>query len=388
MKQHGPTTLLLFLFIMGGAFAFPADTTLGNDRHIPDDGTTFTIAGQNRQCSDYPDKTGVFIGTQAVSSPVMPALINLYECKNNDPQCDQGWNYVGEYEAPRTLSYPGKYMAYEIYYCPETSAQCTAGETRAVTEKTYQTCRADGTWGPSQTCGTLQYYDPEEGSCVATLCKEAWTCDAWGACGDKGTQLRSCRDTRACGTYKDAPKTQQTCTPTSSDGPSTVSDWKKAPPVVLIGAPTIDGNTYNVQAGDTITVRQKYQVNTAGSYWIEAGLDQSRTFAVVDVSQNTCDPSETWYKNEKERFATTGIVEKTFSLVVPNNGEYVLHTAIVTGCAGEVLDQQNAVERITAGSDNDNSGNDFDIGGALVIGIIMIAGVVAFTMFGTWAFKR
>lgn len=320
MKQRIPLALLFLLLLVGSVFAFPSESTLGDARRTPV-GTTFTIAGQERQCSDYADKTGTFTGTKPVTSSVMPSLINLYSCKNNDPQCDQGWTYVGEYEAPRTFSYPGKYMAYEIYYCPETPAQCTGGETRAVTEKSYQTCKSDGTWGPTQSCGTLQYYDPEEGSCVVKLCQEQWTCSAWGECTNGGNQYRSCTDTNRCGTFKDAGAAQRSCTPTSSDGPTSVSEWKKNPPVVLIGSPTIDGNKYAVKAGDEIIVRQKFQVNTAGSYWIEAGLDQTRTFAVVDVSQNTCDPEETWYKNEKERFTSTGIVEKTFNLIVPNNGE-------------------------------------------------------------------
>lgn len=382
------SVFLVFLLLIGGVLAFPSETTLGDDRRTPG-GTTFTIAGQERECSEYADKTGTFTGTKAVSSPVMPALINLYSCKNNDPQCDQGWTYQGEYEAPRTFSFPGKYMAYEIYYCPETSSECSAGETRPVTETSYQTCKGDGTWGATQSCGALQYYDPEEASCVVKLCQEAWTCTAWGDCTSGGNQYRSCNDKNRCGSYKDTPKTQQTCTPTASDGPTSVSEWKKNPPLVIVGAPTVEGNTYNPKAGDTIIVRQQFQVNTAGSYWIEAGLDQTRTFAIADVTKNTCDPEETWYKNEKESFASTGMVEKTFALVVPNNGEFVLHSAIVTGCAGEVLDQQNQVERIIAGGPKDDkSGNTGAWIAGIVLFVVSAAVVGGLIGLGVWAFKK
>ncbi len=68
-------------------------------------------------------------------------------------------------------------------------------------------------WGFVETCGGEEVC--HQGDCV---CSEAWSCGAWGPCLGEGQQFRICTDVRQCGTSRDLPEEEQSCTPSCSDG--------------------------------------------------------------------------------------------------------------------------------------------------------------------------
>lgn len=361
---------LLFLLMLGGTLAFP-HSLLGNAGNIPDD-KPLTIAGQVRQCSQYPDETGTFIGAKTITSKTNPALVNIYYVTSTG-----GWTYYNEFEAPVSFSGANRQYAYEIYYCPTQTATCNNGQVRAITETTYQVC-SNGAWGVKQQCPALSYFSPQDARCISTqtTCKEQWTCGAFGQCSASSVQSRTCEDLNRCGTFKDMPKSQQSCIPTLSSG-TTTSTIKGS--LELIGQPKL--NKYEgVKAEEALTVTQTFKVITPGQYWIEAGVEQLRGFSIIDVEQNTCNPEETWYANELVKFDTAGTFTKTFTVTPKANGEYVLHTAIVTGCGGEVVQQTNAADHLFVGSSASETNRDL-LGGdsnkgliLLIISIVLIGG--------------
>lgn len=346
MTKHTTSIKMLFtalclLLLVGSAFAFapsqnPASRTPTN---------TFTVAGQNRQCSEYADETGTFIGAKTITSQSYPALINIYYVTST------GWQYYNEFTAPLAFSGGNRQYAYEIYYCPQQATTCTSGQARAVTETTYQTCMA-GQWGSTQQCAAGSYYSSQQKSCITYTCKEQWSCSTYGQCTEGGQAYRTCTDANRCGTFNDRPSTAQTCTPTISTG-STVQGVRSG--IKIVGNPTAD--KYETTAGSPIIVTQEFEVYTPGQYWIEAGIEQYRGFAIIaDVEQNTCNPNEPWYANELVTFTTTGRTTKTFQVTPTTNGEWILHTATVTGCGGAEVESRQASDRIFVGRPEETGG--------------------------------
>lgn len=363
---------LLFLSMIGGALAFPS-SVLGSAAQTPGVGT-LSVAGQSRSCSEYADETGVFTGAKTINSKSYPALINIYSCKNNDPTCQSGWSYIGEYTAPKAFSGGSKYFAYEIYYCPVDPVVCSNGQKIAATETSYRVC-SNGVYSAPISCGG-SYFSPQTQSCVSYACHEQWSCGSFGQCNADGKQYRSCTDAKSCGTFTDKPESVRTCTPPVASNTGSGLE--------LVGRPTLD--VYEGLPNAPRTVTQKFKVNTPGQYWIEAGIEQYRGFSIVaDVEQNTCDPDEPWYANELVTFSSTGEVTKTFTVTPSATGEWVLHTAIVTGCGGTVLKDQVAVDRLivtntpdvsgTTG-DNGTSGGQQHMGWPVWIGIIGVAALL------------
>lgn len=112
----------------------------------------FTIAGQERQCSVYPDEAGYINSLPYyVSCSNKEGLINFYAI-----QKDNTWKYMTEVECPANFN-PGIYTspigkwAYEVYYCPDLAPTCNDGEKRCVSEKETQVC-SNGEW-ISNNCG-------------------------------------------------------------------------------------------------------------------------------------------------------------------------------------------------------------------------------------------
>jgi hypothetical protein len=59
---------------------------------------------------------------------------------------------------------------------------------------------------------------------AAAPCSESWSCTAWSACSQGGTQTRTCTDQNACGTTTSKPAESQSCTPGDTTPPTAVSD--------------------------------------------------------------------------------------------------------------------------------------------------------------------
>jgi hypothetical protein len=340
--------LLLFmvLFTIGGALAFPS-SILGSVASSPPD--SLTVAGQSRSCSEYADETGTFVGAKTISSSKLPALVNVYYVTSSG-----GWKYYGEFTAPVTINQGSFKMAYEVYYCPTQTATCGNGQVRAVTETSFQTC-SSGQWGSIQTCPGLHYFSPQDAKCVPFECKEQWSCGQYGQCTASGSQYRSCTDSNRCGTYKDMPKTSQACSPTLSQGVSPSSSGgtsvTNAFGLKLIGQPRLDAYTTSTATARTVT--QDFDVITPGQYWVEVGIEQLRGYDITaSVTQNTCTPDEPWYANQLVTFNTAGKTSVTFTVTPGGDGEYVLHSAIVTGCGGEVIQQVNAADHLFVGDSN------------------------------------
>jgi hypothetical protein len=364
---RGITLFLIFLLMIGFTIAFPPSALDGESRSPG--GSALTVAGQSRQCSQYPDETGVFIGAKTITSKSLPALVNVYYVTSSG-----GWQYYNEFTAPVSFSGGNRQYAYEVYYCPQQDTVCTSGATRAVTETSYQTC-SSGQWSTEKKCSSGTYFRQASGACVVYQCKEAWTCGGWGSCTDGGQQYRTCNDNNACGTSNDKPSSAQSCTPTVSTG-GTVGAIRNG--ISIIGNPILDA--YEGKPGEVRTVTQKFKVTTPGSYWIEAGVEQYRGLSIADVEQNTCNPDEPWYANELVSFSTSGEFTKTFKVTPTSNGEWVLHTAVVTGCAGEVVEQRNAVDRLIVndgtGSSNAGQGQSVLTSGPVLIALVGLAVVV------------
>jgi hypothetical protein len=59
----------------------------------------------------------------------------------------------------------------------------------------------------------VSYYDASiRVELIGVECIENWICDPWSSCANS-RQARGCTDTKACGTIKSKPKTEQECTP-------------------------------------------------------------------------------------------------------------------------------------------------------------------------------
>lgn len=382
-NQSRSLKVLIALFLLAmtvmGAFAFPSDA-LGGASRPPSNLQAFTVAGQTRQCSEYADETGSFVGATTILSKNNPALVNVYYVK-----ADGGWTFYNEYSIPEgsnRLQFTGsnRQYAYEIYYCPKTTTVCNAGDYRAVTQKSFQACN-NGQWGAETQCSLKTYFDPSTKSCkVFNTCQEQWNCGQWGQCTTDGKQYRTCTDVNSCATAKDMPATAQFCTPAPSTGTTKPQIGKN---IELVGQPKLDA--YTGATGTVRTVTQRLKVTTAGSYWIEAGLEPLRSFNIASsIEKNTCNPLESWYANQQIPL-NPGEQNVTLKVTPAADGEYVLHTAIVTGCAGEVVQQVNAADHLIVGNpDNGASIVSFDsvIGelkgtGALLliisIGLIIVA---------------
>lgn len=356
-------TLILavcLLFSIGGALAFPS-SLLGSAAHNPSSGA-LTVAGQTNGCSQYRDESGTFTGSISIVPKQLPALIDIYYVTSTG-----GWNYYNEFTAPLQFTGGNRQYAYEVYYCPVTPATCGAGQFHAVTETTYQAC-VGGTWGPVQQCSVGSYFNPASQACISPACQEQWTCGNWGSCTQAGFQYRSCSDVKSCGTYTNEPSTSQACTPTTSTG-GTVGVIRNG--ISLTGWPI--PSTYSGASGTPITVSQQFSVTQAGQYWVEVGIEQNRGLAIATVAQNTCDPAQTWYANQLVNFPSTGNQTVTFQVTPPNDGTYTLHSAVVTGCAGDVVQQVTSTNFITigtttgAGTQSTGSGLPFYIAGAAII---------------------
>ena len=106
----------------------------------------FTIAGQQRQCSTYPDESGYINNIPySVSCSGKEGLINFYAIQSTG-----GWNYMTEVECPAnfnpaTSTSPVGRWAYEVYYCPTPEPTGTEGEKRCISEKQGEVFR-NGAW--------------------------------------------------------------------------------------------------------------------------------------------------------------------------------------------------------------------------------------------------
>lgn len=107
----------------------------------------FTVAGQQRQCSDYPDRASTFTRLPTTISCYQSSecLINFYAVG-----LDNRWIYLYEKEGPfkfnpsSSLS-PSGIWAYEVYDCPVAKKVCSENERRCRTDKSYEKCR-NGDW--------------------------------------------------------------------------------------------------------------------------------------------------------------------------------------------------------------------------------------------------
>lgn len=363
-KSNSHKAMLLFvlaLLSVSLVTAFP-QSALGGAQHHP--GNTFTVAGQSRQCSQYPDETGTFTGAKTIQSNQLPALVDIYYVNTNG-----GWTYYNEFEAPVAFSGANRQYAYEVYYCPVVTSTCTNGQKRAVTETSYQTCNG-GVWSTITNCAAGEFYSPQDGQCKTYACHEQWSCTVFGQCTQSGIQYRTCTDANRCGTFADQPATATSCTPVIPNNPSQG--------LKIIDQPTL--NSYAIAApGTAVVVGQWFNVTTPGSYWIEAGLEQVRPFSIVaTVEKNTCNPEETWYANQLVNFPTAGKQFANFVVTPQANGEYAFHTAIVAGCAGEVIQQSNSVQHLVVG--DQNAGKVLALGTSTILiiagVIVLIAGVI------------
>jgi len=376
--------LLLLLVLLGGSVAAFPHSMLGSAGKDPS--PTLTVAGQARQCSEYPDESGTFIGAKTITSAKYPALVNIYLV-----QPDGGWKYYAEFTAPVSINQGSRLVAYEIYYCPTPTATCSNGQVRAVTETTYQTC-SGGQWGTAQKCAIGTYFSPRDGKCISTTCREQWTCGQWGQCTADGVQYRSCTDTKACGTSKDMPRDTQSCTPVYSKGvtPGPNGGSYQSPfGLQLVGQPSLD-KYEGAKAGEPRTVTQEFEVTVPGEYWVEAGIEQMRGFDITgSVEKNTCNPDQPWYANQKIAFPTVGKTKVQFKVTPQADGQYALHTAIVTGCGGKVIDQSNAVDNLYVGSGEGGQQNAGGwLRGHLGLVIVMMAIVLLAIAGMIWAAKR
>jgi len=132
-------------------------------RYYADKASSFTIAGEERQCSRTADVTQYFSSIpKTVTCNGRDGLINFYAITS-----EGGWKYLFERECPSTfnpassLSPTGKW-AYEIYYCNPLTPTCSSGDRRCVSESVYEYC-SNNAW-VRKTCssGTVC----SKGSCV------------------------------------------------------------------------------------------------------------------------------------------------------------------------------------------------------------------------------
>lgn len=82
-----------------------------------------------------------------------------------------------------------------------------------------------------------------------SACTPSWGCTAWSACQSSGTQVRTCTDTRNCGTTIGKPALSQSCIALATPVPSTFSVPVSTTPrfltvrpgdrIMLVGGPTI-----------------------------------------------------------------------------------------------------------------------------------------------------
>lgn len=117
----------------------------------------FTLAGEQRGCSQYPDESKTVTGSYLVSCSGKTSLINWYVIN-----ADGSWSYMGETNAPKSISYGGKW-AYECYYCPDIVKECSSGQKGCISESWYWYC-SDGK-KVQKSCGVLTYCS--QGSCVS-----------------------------------------------------------------------------------------------------------------------------------------------------------------------------------------------------------------------------
>jgi len=229
-----PNLAVLFFLVL---LAIPlASAGLGETYNKLTEGpdSLFTLAGQERQCEGYPYfavKDIYNVVTQKYMSlntfkmltcpadkngnPVPEALINLYSYNADQNSV----KFVGEYESPSSVFVGYPYGVYwECYRCPSVKeTTCTAGTKECITEAVPRVCSSSGTWTALPACAAGQRCS--RGSCESLPCTPAWTCTAWSDCSTAGSQVRTCRDTAACGVLTDKPATYQKCTYVASEDP-------------------------------------------------------------------------------------------------------------------------------------------------------------------------
>lgn len=168
---------------------------------------TMTAAGEERQCSEYPDETKIVssfpytIDCGPCGSD--PGLINIYRVNS-----DGSWDYFFERECPYTLgSTSYGTWALELYCCPPLPKVCDEGETKCRTETSIYKC-SNNQW-VLQECPSGQKCDLS-GKC-SSVCEPKWMTGSWGECIN-GKQTRVCYDARNCGIGNCPYETGQSCT--------------------------------------------------------------------------------------------------------------------------------------------------------------------------------
>jgi hypothetical protein len=90
---------------------------------------------------------------------------------------------------------------------------CASGESCSSCPQDCGECPPSNGGSPPSSGG----YTPPSGG--ETPCAEDWTCSDWSICSQKGRQLRSCTDGNDCGTEKEKPAEEKTCTYTPAEAP-------------------------------------------------------------------------------------------------------------------------------------------------------------------------
>lgn len=219
--------VLALLISVTSAVAFLPDQELGDARE--DRARTLTIAGEDRQCSEYPDSTGTFSYLKRFSEVEDHHLVNVYKCVDNIPECNNGWEFIREISGGDLFIGEGsQYYAYEVYQCP-LEQSCGNLNYRCETIDQSQVC-LNNEWVDDTFCSGESQCDPDTGTCVSpdSICTPEWSCTEWSSCNAEGLRLRSCEDRNSCGEFSDAPATKETCTPTQEEVEEDLSEEDQA----------------------------------------------------------------------------------------------------------------------------------------------------------------